>query len=326
MRKRRIARKVEAIVPTDKTLIEAFEEFEIDKEVHNVSSATLRNYRQSYYYFKEFNRFDEDTLKVNEIQPTDFHEWIYAMEADGVSRNSINHYIRDVRAFLYWCMDSERGYIERPFKIHTVKVEEEIPKTYTDEEIQALLAKPRAGDTFAEWRTWAMVYWFYSTGNRTSTVCQIKLEDIDWEARKVVLRHTKTKKAQITFLSPSLISALNEYRARWEVDSTGYLFPDREGYELSTNALRHAYAKYCHDRGVERTNLHGLRHTFAKNFIKSGGSAPALQKILGHSTPTQTLHYISFFEEDVAREFAEHNPLELAKRGKSRETRIKRKK
>lgn len=325
MRKRKYERVITALAPTEKTLVDAFEEFEIEKEVHNVAPSTLRNYRQSYYYFKEFNGFDEDTVKVNDIKPTDFHEWIYAMETDGVSGNSINHYLRDIRAFLYWCMDSERGYIEKPFKIHLVKVAEEIPKTYTDEEIKALLAKPRAGDTFAEWRTWAMVNWFYSTGNRTSTVCKVKLEDIDFDTRKVVLRHTKTKKAQVSFLSASLVKALNDYRAKWDVDSTGYLFPDREGYELTANALRHAYSKYCKDRGVEHTNLHGLRHTFAKNFIKSGGSPAALQKILGHSTPTQTLHYVNMFEEDVRKEAEEHNPLEIAKRGTVRETRIKRK-
>ena len=36
---------------------------------------------------------------------------------------------------------------------------------------------------------------------------------------------------------------------------------------------------------------HGLRHTFASQFVMNGGSLVALQKILGHSTVEMTMIY-----------------------------------
>jgi integrase/recombinase XerD len=325
MRRSKITRKVAIkVAPTEKLLGDAFEEFIMAKEVQGVSPSTIRNYEQSYLYFREFNRFDEDEVKVNDITANDFREWIFAMEADEVSHNSINHYLRDIRAFLYWCMDSEREYIQKPFKIHMIKGQEEPIKCYSEEDIAALMEKPRASESFTTWRTWAMVNWFMATGNRTSTVCKVKLSDIDWETRKVVLAHTKNKSAQITIMNRKLVEALKEYMSLWDLDSE-YLFPDSMGDELSTNALRHAYAKYCHDRGVKQTNLHGLRHTFAKDFIKGGGNTAALQAILGHKTPTQTLHYAKMFGDDLEQAIDTYNPLDKYTT-KSRESKVRRKK
>lgn len=325
MRRSKITRKVAPkVAPAEKLLGDAFEEFIMAKEVQGVSMSTIRNYEQSYLYFREFNRFDEDEVKVNDITPDDFREWIFAMEADEVSHNSINHYLRDVRAFLYWCMDTEREYIQKPFKIHMVKGQEEPIKCYSEEDIAKLMEKPRVADSFATWRTWAMVNWFMATGNRTSTVCKIKLDDIDWESRKVVLTHTKNKAAQVTIMNKKLVEALKEYLSIWDTDSP-YLFPDSSREELSTNALRHAYAKYCHDRGITQTNLHGLRHTFAKDFIKSGGNTAALQAILGHKTPTQTLHYAKMFGDDLEVAMDTYNPIDKYTT-KSRESKVRRKK
>ena len=83
MRVRKIARKVTArVAPTEKTIGDAFAEFITAKEIQGLSPATIRSYTQSYGYFIEFNDFDEDTVKVNEVQASDFHEWIATMQED----------------------------------------------------------------------------------------------------------------------------------------------------------------------------------------------------------------------------------------------------
>lgn len=47
---------------------------------------------------------------------------------------------------------------------------------------------------------------------------------------------------------------------------------------------------YNKERGIETTGIHRLRHTFAKQWILSGNSVVALQKILGHSSLAITQH------------------------------------
>ena len=319
--------------PTELSVEKAFTEFINVKELAGRVEKTLDNYRQSLFYFMEFNKFDYD-MACDKIKRPDIEEWVMDMlsgiDKDGnpvkvVSTAGINHYLRDLRAFLYWCMDEERGYISHPFKIELIKEQETAPKCYEDDEISLLIAKPTAKDTFIEWRTWAVVNWILATGNRTSTVLNVKMKDIDWSTGQIVLTHTKNKQGQTTFMSQALYNALEAYLKilNIELEPEDYLFPDVTREQLTGNAMRHAYQKYCDYRGVTRTSLHGLRHTFAKKFIQDGGNHSQLQKILGHKTPTQTLHYVHYFDEEIKEDIVTKNPLDNFKKGKTREKLIK---
>lgn len=298
---------------------EAFEEFAAEKEARNLSASTLRNYRQSYEYFLDFNGLTEENT-LEEVEQKHFYKWANSMKIDGVKHTSINHYLRDVRAFFYWCMDEDREYIKDSFKIRLVEGQEEQLKLFEDEDIEALLVKPTRNDSFVTWRTWAIVNWVLATGNRAATICDVKVTDIDYKRKEIRLGHTKNKKAQIVGLSPSLEAVLKEYTRAFNI--TYWLFPNVGEEQLTTNALAHSFQKYCKDRGVSRTNIHGLRHNFAKYWIKNGGGMPALQNILGHSTLDMTRRYVRLFTEDIKEDFERYNPLDTLKRKSKRTLKI----
>ena len=303
----------------------AFSEFMAEKEANNLSPSTLRNYQQSYEFFMRFNDFNEDST-TDEVKPTHFYHWINTMKQEDVKPTSINHYLRDCRTFFYWCMNEDRKYIDPPFKIQMIEQPEEIPKLFADDDLATLLEKPRRNDSFVVWRTWAMVNWVLGTGNRASTICDVQLSDINYSKKEITLGHTKNKKAQIIPLSSSLETVLKEYCRMWrqEADTNGWLFPNVGEEKLTTNALRHAFAKYCKDRGVNQTNIHGLRHNFAKGWVQNNGNMFALQKILGHSSLDMTRRYVKLFSEDIKEDFDKFNPLDTIKRNSRRTQKVKR--
>lgn len=298
---------------------QAFEEFLAEKEAMNLSAATLKNYRQSVEYFFDFIEATDET-PCEEITASYFFQWMNSMKLDGVKHTSINHYLRDCRSFIYWCMNPDRAYIPS-FKVPLMEGQEEQIKLFTDEELEALLEKPRRNDSFVIWRTWAIVNWVLGTGNRASTITEVRLTDVNYTKKEITLAHTKNKKAQIIPLSSSLDTVLKEYIRMWrkEAPVDGWLFPNVGEEQLTTNALRHAFAKYCEDRGVERTNIHGLRHNFAKGWVRNNGNMFALQQILGHSTLDMTRKYVKMFSEDIKDDFDKFNPLDTIK-SKSRRT------
>lgn len=87
-----------------------------------------------------------------------------------------------------------------------------------------------------------------------------------------------------------------------------YKRTDVEGREvLDTGLVRMmVQRKAAKARIQRRVTPHSLRHTFAKEWIRSGRSLPMLQKALGHAGLEVTAHYTSrhFGEMDVAEAMA----------------------
>ena len=307
------------------TIGDAFAEFMAEKALLGRAEQTLENYVKSLGYFLNDNKFTDST-PIESIDKDSFLKWLAVMRTNNVKHTTINHYLRDVRTFAYWCMESEREYITPPYKIKQVSGQEPALKAFKEEDIKLLLEKPRKSEAFGEWRTWAIVNWVMATGNRGATICEIKIEDVDFKRKMIYLRHTKNKQYQSVPLSSELSHQLKEYMNLWlrGADATDYLFPNVSGEALTTNALRHSFAKYCEGRGVNQTNLHGLRHSFANISLDNGRNPFELQKMLGHSTLDMTRRYIRFNENKVEKDFDKHTPLDNMKKPTARKRKIQR--
>ena len=329
-------RRFERKIIESERICEAFSKFLTEKQALNKAASTLRNYEQAYRYFLEFMEEAEEyfdltdtaiTAKspVNDITKEHIIEWINYLQANVPSMNSVNHYIRDLRVFLYWCMDE--GYITKPFSIQEVSAQEATLKMFTDEEIVALLEKPRKGDSFATWRMWAMINWTLATGNRQGTICDVEQRDIDFNTKQVYLRHTKSKRYQYTALSSQLEKAISAYLRQYDISSERYLFPSTNinDEKLTTNAMRKCFRNYCLDRGISRTNFHGLRHNFAKMWIKNKGSLAELQIMMGHSSSAMTMKYIRLFGSDIVQSAEKYNPLNNYAPNRERKSNLRKK-
>jgi len=301
---------------TDMPLNIAFERYILEKEIaQGLANATICSYKGSFHKLKIF--VGENKL-CNDINIDVIYDWIKDMKNCGNKHISINHYLRGVRTFLYWCMNE--NYINKEFKINLLKGQEEPLKTFTEEEQVALIAKPQNINDFTECRTFTIVNFVLDSGSRLSTIINIKMQDINLPNREIVLMHTKNKKTQVLPMSSAFANVLNQYIREWRSNtkSTDYLFCNIGGEQLSPNALKISFRRYCRKRGVEKTSIHGLRHSFATGYIKNNGNSFALQKILGHSTLNMTKKYVSLVTDDIKNDFDLFSPLANYKKGMSR--------
>lgn len=319
-----VPKKIRRATKSDEICVEdAFNQFIIEKEALQRAAATVKSYQKSYLRFLQSFEIDGNTFLCSELTEDTIFEWMAALKEDGIRPQSINHYLRDMRTFVNWCKN--KGYITGKLKVQLTKAQEELPKDYTKEEMALLLRKPLHKDEFVEWRTWAIVNFIYATGARESTVCNLTVGTVDLKNKHIIYTHTKNKKPQVIPISNALAPVLREFIRMWrsEARPSDYLFSNISNVKLSESAIRSAFRTYTRKRGVDKTTIHGLRHTFAREWILAGGSPFQLQQLLGHSTLEQTRKYVKLYGDDLGEDINEFNPLDKAKKKYERTKKVR---
>jgi len=213
-------------------------------------------------------------------------------ENDLLEEQTIATYVRSLRVILYFFM--EKGYL-KPFSFKLPMATKKVKKTYTVDEIEKLLEKPNMKTCrFSEYRNWVIENYLLATGNRISTVRDIKIEDLDFETETIMLRTVKNKTQYKMPMSKQLKKVLIEYLIHRKGESNEFLFcSERDGKRpLSRSGLQKAIADYNNRRGVSKTSAHIFRHFFANHYLRKGGQQLSLQSLLGHKTLTMVREYV----------------------------------
>lgn len=272
-----------------------------------LSEASQKAYRN---YVNSFIKWCGEDADISILNIRTIDRYLSNRTNEGLKTISIATTMRHIRTFINFC--ASRGYIEN-FEITIPKFEEELKDPYTDEEMKKLLKKPKGKD-FVEYRCWVMTNYFFSTGQRLSTVLNIKVKDLDLNNSKVKLEWNKDKIKKWMPLSSAIVKILREYIQVCGLEEEDYLFPEYEGKQLKARSCQDAMADYNKRRGVERTGIHLFRHTFAKNYIMAGGNPVKLQKLLNHKTIDMTMKYVNLYGEDISKDLDLFNPLDNFKR------------
>lgn len=282
---------------------ECFESFLNSRKAKGLSEKTLQTY---HYHFAAIGKYLDVSAGIDEIKKADLEKMITAMRDGGLSSNSISSYTRTLKSFFSWC--NEEGHTS--VNISLYKAEETVKDTYTDTELKRLLKKPDTKKcSFPEYRNWVIINLLLNSGCRAATVRNIQNRDVNLSAATITYRHTKNGNIQIVPLCSNMVSILREYIRIRGGEPNEYLFPNENNKPLTESGLRQAIEKYNLSRGVSKTSVHLFRHSYAERYLKNGGNAFNLQKILGHSTLAMTKHYCKIYDADLVKNYDAFSPL-----------------
>ena len=272
----------------------------------NLREGTIRHYRQSYGYFYKY--FDKNML-VEDIDENTYKDYVLHLKSTLDNDVSINSYLRDLITTIHFFMDE--GYIPH-FKMQAIKVDKNHIETYNEQELQLLLKKPNIKEcSFTEFQCWVMTNFLFSTGVRQRSLMHIQVKDIDFDDNVVYVNVTKNRKPLIVHLNQTMVNILSEYlKYRQHKNNDDFLFCNVFGKQLVKGTCYHMLYGYNKRRGVETTGIHRYRHTFAKQWILSGGNVVSLSKLLGHSSLDITQNYIHLLVSDIAEQVNEFNVLD----------------
>lgn len=287
------------------TFEKAFDQFIRQCKVKNLSDETIKYYERCRNSFAKF--FDTNS-PCEIIDRNLFFGYIEFLQEQDITDVTVNTNLRGLRAILNFCMEND--YVEH-FKMKLMKIDKPIKETYTEEQLAVLLKKPNLKECgFVEYRTWTMINFVMGTGQRLSSMLNIRVGDISLFERQVIIRKAKGRKQLIIPLSSGLCKILQEYLQYRGEETENYIFPNQFGGQLSTKGAEDAMSDYNRARGVASTSIHLYRHTFAKMWILNGGDIFSLQKMLGHSSLEMVKEYVNLFGGELHKQYDQFNPLD----------------
>ena len=158
----------------------------------------------------------------------------------------------------------------------------------------------------------------WRSGIRVSELIGIKVSDIDYENRCILIKIQKmrkrngraTERRRLIPIDQGTLHMISEYlELRQQFPYKGdLLFP------ITRQRVNQIYWKLGRRAGIteigdpaisqhRRLHPHHLRHSFAIHCVKMGMSIDRLQKILGHQSPTTTSVYLQYSIADLHEDY-----------------------
>ncbi len=192
------------------------------------------------------------------------------------------------------------------------KVGRSLPKSLTEEEVEALLAAPAVSDPLGH-RDRTMLEVLYATGLRVSELVNLKLGQVN--LNQGVLRIVgKGNRERLIPLGEEAVQWVQQFLQGPRVEillerQTDYLFPTRRGDRMTRQAFWHIIKRYARKAGVgKELSPHTLRHAFATHLLNHGADLRVVQMLLGHSDLSTTQIYTHVARERLKDLHSQHHP------------------
>lgn len=169
-----------------------------------------------------------------------------------------------------------------------------LPKTLTAEEVEQLIgALGQTGRSMR--RADAIVRCALDLGLRSGELARIGLDDIDWRAGTLTLRHTKGRRVDVLPLPVATGNAIAAYLKHERPKTSNRAVFVRHvaprdvpvGPDLVRKTIRQAFAR----AGLPYTRSHLLRHTMANRLLAGGSSLKEVADVLRHRSLNTTMIY-----------------------------------
>ncbi len=134
-----------------------------------------------------------------------------------------------------------------------------------------------------------------ASGMRQGEICRIEAQDVDAEARTVIIRDRKDprNKAGNDQTVPLLPDAWAIVKPRLEGADGGLIFPFR------ADSVSTAFTRACAELGIGDLHFHDLRHRATAQFFRMGLDIPRVALLTGHKTWAMLRRYTDIKPADV---------------------------
>jgi len=292
---------------TTATLDELADTYFNDKTLHNRNNNKMKlSYQKHFSPILGSDDISDITSEIIEKWQRDMSKKICEHTQRNYASKTINNLLNDLSAIINHSILKGKFKGENPIKtIKRQKIKNERQRYFSSEEIHQLIEETKNvkdGNMLT-----IFILLSLSTGGRVKTICNIRVQDIDFKNGIVSLFDYKNQSAYKGFLSDEITQKCTEWIKLKNYNKLDYListdgkrvFDDEAGNEdvkYILNRLSPIFNRLFNQglkagNSTDRAVPHTLRHTFASQLAISGTSIYTIQKLMNHKDISQTLRY-----------------------------------
>jgi integrase/recombinase XerD len=274
-----------------------------------LSRNTLDSYRRDLQLFADW--LQKKGLSLAQAQQVEIQQYL-AVRFPKSKPRSISRLIASLRRFYRYALRENKVSADPTLQIDSPKLPHSLPKSLTEEDVEALLAAPELNQPLGL-RDRAMLEVLYACGLRVSELVSLKVTEVS--LNEGVIR--VTGKGSKTRLVPMGEEAV-DWVARYLKESrpnilqrqlSDSLFVTQRGEAMTRQAFWYLIKRYAVKAGIRKPmSPHVLRHAFATHLLNHGADLRVVQMLLGHADISTTQIYTHVARERLKQLHAMHHP------------------
>jgi len=279
----------------------------------------------------QFMTFVGRNVPITSVRSNTIEEWAATLRTKGYSPSSTRRKIAALRILCsYWLRKGIMN--ESPFwrvKLSYGRIEQ-LPRSLTQREIQALLLKARgsyleltrkcdwddvrekpSSNIYRYTRNLAILELMFATGMRVGELSTLDITDFQVEESAFRIQG-KGGIDRLAFvvdeLSKSTLKKYLEMRRSVRTSNLA-LFLNSSGSRISTQGIANLISKLGREANLDRhITPHMLRHTVATLLLRNGVDIRVVQEFLGHASIATTQRYTHVSKEHLIGVLRERHP------------------
>ena len=283
----------------------------------NMSRATIENYMSTLDWFRAFLRERNMPTDPSAVSREHIETFLNSI-LSGVSpltgrpyapSTALAHYIR-LHSFFAWLVEMDEIKASPMSKIKAPRIPKVPPDAVSEEQVRKLLRKCE-GKSFDARRDTAIFRVLIDTGMRLTELTNMRLADIDWEARSITVLG-KGRKQRFCWFGGKSLKALDLYinwaRPKHADAGNQAVWLGRQG-PMTQSGIYQMVKVRGEAAGIENCHPHKFRHFAAYAHVKSGGTETNLMRRMGWSSRSIISRYTAGAADELSR--AEYDRLQL---------------
>lgn len=278
------------------------------------SAKTVVAYQKDIHHFCSFMQANGGLTSLANVKNFDVHVYMSHLYEQAYAKASIQRMLSSLRSLYNFLMKNQ--YVtSNPFAyVHLKKAPQRLPQFFYEKEMQALF-QATSGDDPLSVRDAALLETLYATGMRVSECVNLKVSEIDFSLRAMLI-HGKGGKDRYVPFGHYCKTALERYftvmrtpvMAKHE-QNHDFVFVNHYGKPLTAAGIAYILNKIMKKSSLtSHIHPHEIRHTFATHLLNNGADLRAVQELLGHADVSTTQIYTHVTTQKLQQDYRKFFP------------------